>query len=249
MVMREVADEAKRASKKMNDEALDLVAYRCGGLNAVYFGDFEAARDAFEAIVRVYDPGRHRPPPVHYIHDPKFYALAYLPAIYWILGYPDKARTWQSEALDYAGGFGQAVLATHVRIWGGAALDELLRDAPAVRYYADSIIDLADQHSLVYFRMGGQKGWAMARQGEGQAGLELMRRNAMERSVTGATWWQIRYLCMLAETYGQYGHGEVGLAAVAGAAKLMERTREHMWKAELTRIEGELRQPSARGNS
>jgi predicted ATPase/class 3 adenylate cyclase len=239
----EVAEEARQASKKMKDEALDLAAHRYRGQNALYFGEFEAARDAFETILRTYEPGRHRPPPVHYIHDPKLYALAYLPVIYWILGYPDQARTWQSAALDYAGGLAQAALATLVRIYGGAGLDDLLLDAPAVRNHAHAIIDLADQHSLGYFRMSGQisKGWAMARQGEGPAGLDLMRESATERAGTGATWWQIRYLCMLAETYQQHGRGEEGLAAADEAAELMERTHEHMWKAELTRIEGELR--------
>jgi predicted ATPase len=241
-VMREVAEEAKRASKKMNDEALDLVAYRCGGLNALYFGEFQAARDAFETIYRAYDPDRHRPAPVHYIHDPKFYALAYLPVVYWILGYPDQARTWQSAALDYADGLAQAVLATHVRIWGGAGLEELRLNTPTVRNYADAIIDLADQHNLVYFRMGGQisKGWAMAREGEGAAGLELMRQSATERAATGATWWQIRYLCLLADTYLQHDRAEEGLAAIAEAAEIVARTNEYMWGAELARIEGEL---------
>ena len=46
---------------------------------------------------------------------------------------------------------------------------------------------------------------------------------------------------MLAETCGQHGRGKEGLVAVAEAAELMERTHEYMWKAELTRIEGELR--------
>jgi predicted ATPase len=241
--MREVAGEARRAANQARNEALDLAAYRCGGLNALHFGYFEEAGDVFETILRIYEPGRDRPPPVHYIHDPKFYALAYLPVIYWILGYPDRARTWQSAALNYAGELAQAVLATHVRIWGGAGLAELLLDAPAVGTYADAIIDLADQHNLVYFGMGGQilKGWAMARQGAGEKGLALMRRSAAQRMGTGATWWQIRYLCMLAETYLQHGRADEGLIAVAEAAELMERTQEHMWESELARIHGELR--------
>ena len=90
----------------------------------------------------------------------------------------------------------------------------------------------------------------MARQGTGPAALELMRRSATERSETGATWWQIRYLCMLAETYLQHSRVKEGLAAIAEAAELMERTHEHTWKAELTRIEGELRnqQQASAGN-
>jgi predicted ATPase len=241
-MMREVIEYASRASVEMKDEGLELAAHRYRGQSAVYFGEFEVARDAFETIHRIYEPGRHRPSPVHYIHDPKLYALGYLPVIYWILGYPDQARTWQSAALDYAAGLAQAALVTFVRVYGGAGLD-LLLDAPAVRYNADAIINLADQHSLGYFRMSGQilKGWAIARQGEGPAGLELMRRSATERSTTGATWWQIRYLCMLAESCRQQGCGKEGLAAIAEAAEIMSRTREHMWKAELARIEGELR--------
>jgi predicted ATPase len=242
-MMREVVDEAESAANQTRNEPLGLVPFRCGGQSALYFGEFEAARDAFETILRTYDRSRHRPPAVHYIHDTKLYALTYLPVIYWILGYPDQARKLQSVALDYAGGLAQAAVSTFVRIYAGAGLDELLLDAPAAGNHADTIIDLAGQHSLGYFRMGGQisKGWAMARQGAGLAGLELMRRSATERLETGATWWQIRYLCMLAETCGQHDRDKEGLAAVAEATELMERTHEHMWKAELTRIEGELR--------
>jgi predicted ATPase len=154
-MMREVIDEARRGADRTRNEVLDLVTYRCGGQNALYFGEFEAARDAFETILQTYDSSRHQPPPVHYIHDPKVYALAYLPVIYWILGYPDKARTWQSAALDYADELAQAAVATFVRIYGGAGLADLLLDAPAVRNYADAIINVADQHSLGYFRMSG----------------------------------------------------------------------------------------------
>ena len=67
----------------------------------------------------------------------------------------------------------------------------------------------------------------------------------------GATWWQIRYLCMLAETYLQHSRVKEGVAAVAEAAELMQRTHEHTWKAELTRIEGELQnqQQASAGNT
>jgi class 3 adenylate cyclase len=75
--MCEVAEEARRAATRTRNEALDLVAHRCGGLNALYFGNFGPVREAFEAILHDYDADRHRPAPVHYVHDPKFYALAY----------------------------------------------------------------------------------------------------------------------------------------------------------------------------
>ena len=60
-------------------------------------------------------------------------------------------------------------------------------------------------------------GWVMAREGEAEAGLELMRRSATERGATEARWYQPRYLCMLAESYLWHGRAEEGLIAVAEA--------------------------------
>jgi predicted ATPase len=106
------------------------------------------------------------------------------------------------------------------------------------------IIELTGRHNLMrYFWVSGQilRGWAMARQGAGGTGLELMWRSATERIATGATWWQTRYLCMLAETDLQHNRAEEGLVAVAETMELMKRTEEHMCQAELARIEDELR--------
>jgi hypothetical protein len=41
--------------------------------------------------------------------------------------------------------------------------------------------------------------------------------------------------------YGPSAPRKEGLVAVAEAMELMKRTKEHMWQAELARIEGELR--------
>lgn len=242
-IMRELAAEAQRRAQEMRDEALELAGYRVSGLNALYFGEFEQARSDFETILRIYDTSRHRPPPVHYVHDPKFYAIAYLPVIYWILGFPDRARSWQQAALDYAAELNQAVLNTHVRIYGGAGLDELILNVTPARSYADAIVDLADQHNLRYFRLSGLilRGWTMAQEGDGKDGLVLMRRSATERLAMGVSWYQIRYLCMLAESCLRHGRADEGLVAIAEAKDIRARTEEHMWVAELNRIEGELR--------
>ena len=242
--MRTLAAEARRTADETRDEKLELVAYRIEGLNAFHFGNFEAARVAFETILRTYDPGRHRPPPIHYIHDLQYPALSFLPVIYWILGYPDRARDGQEPALAYTSELNQPTIAAHLRIYAGAALDVFLLNVAEVRTYADAIVELADRHDLMrYFRLSGQilKGWAMARQGEAETGLELMRQSATERRATGTSAWQIAYLCMLAETYLRHGRAEEGLADIAEAMELMQRSNDHIWEAELARIEGGLR--------
>jgi predicted ATPase len=174
-------------------------------------------------------------------------ALAYLPVILSILGYPEQARRWSVAALQYAEVLNQANLTAHVRVYGGAGLAELLGDTAAVRGHADAIIGLADQHSLHYFRLSGQilRGWVMAQEGATEAGLALMRQSAAERLALGVGWYQIRYLCMLAATHLQAGAAEEGLCVIAQATDLVARNNDHMWEAELRRLEGELR--SAQG--
>jgi predicted ATPase len=171
----------------------------------------------------------------------KFSALPYLAVILWILGYPEQARGWSVAALQYAETLNQANLTAHVRVYGGAGLAELLRDTAAVHGHADAIIELADQHSLHYFRLSGQilRGWVMAREGATEAGLALMRQSAAERLALGVGWYQIRYLCMLAATHLQAGAAEDGFGVIAQAKDLGARNNDHMWEAELWRLEGE----------
>ena len=112
---------------------------------------------------------------------------------------------------------------------------------PCARH-ADAIIDLADQHNLHYFRLSGLilRGWVMAQEGEFNRGVTLMRQSARERLALGVGWYQIRYLCMLATTHLQQRAAEDGLRVIAEAKDLVARDDEHMWEAELKRIEGEL---------
>jgi predicted ATPase len=81
----------------------------------------------------------------------------------------------------------------------------------------------------------------MAQQGDDKEGLALMRESATERLAMGVRWYQPRYLCMLAESYLQHGSADEGLVAIAEAKELAARAEEHMWEAELNRIEGERR--------
>ena len=138
----------------------------------------------------------------------------------------------------------QANLTAHVHNFAGAGLDELLGDVPGVRAHAEAIVELADRHSLGYWRVNGLilRGWAMVQQGATEAGIALMRQNAADRAARGVGWYQARYLCMLAAAYARVGQAELGLRAIAEAKALVAANDEHMWEGELDRIEGELMQ-------
>ncbi|UVO27502.1 adenylate/guanylate cyclase domain-containing protein [Bradyrhizobium arachidis] len=241
--MQDLVAEARRAAEGTRDLALELSTHRLTGLTAMYAGDFPTARSEFELILSRYDPGAHRPPPVHYIHDAKASALPYLAVVLWLLGFPEQAESASRAAFEYAAELNQTNLTAHVRVYGGAAPAELMGDVAATRAHADAVIDLADQHSLNYWRLSGLilRGWAMALEGNAEVGLALMHQNLNARDKLGAGWYQVRYLCMLASTYLQLGDGDKAFTALAEAEALAARNDEHMWESELSRIGGELR--------
>jgi predicted ATPase len=117
-----------------------------------------------QAILRLYDTSRHRSEPVHYVHDPKVSALTYLALVLWMLGLPEQARRSSVAAFQCAAELDQANLTAHVRNFAGAGLAELLGDVAAVRAHAEAIIELAERHSLGYWRVNGLilRGWALA---------------------------------------------------------------------------------------
>lgn len=234
--------EARSAAERTGDMTLELAAHRLAALTAMHAGDFRKARSEFETILSRYEPKAHRPPPVYYVHDPKASALPYLAIVLWILGYPEQAQRASRTAFEYAVELNQTNLTAHVAVYGGAAPAELMGDVAAARAHADAIIDLADQHSLNYWRLSGLilRGWAMAREGNVESGLTLMRQSLNERNRLGASWYEVRYLCMLAATYLQLGDGDKGLVALAEAKDLAARNDEHMWEAELACLGGEL---------
>ena len=241
--MQSLTAEAQRAAEQSGDMALELAAHRLAALTAMHAGDFVKARAEFDTILDRYEPHAHRPAPVHYVHDAKISALPYLAIVLWILGYPERAQRMSRAAFEYALELNQTNLTTHVNVYGGAGPAELMGDVAAVHAYADAVIELADQHTLNYWRLSGLilRGWAMAQEGAVDDGLALMRQSLNDRDRLGASWYQIRYLCMLATTYLQAGESDKGLAALAEAKDLAARTDEQMWKAELERITGELR--------
>jgi predicted ATPase len=240
--MRRLADEARHVSERLPDPVVRLASHRLAGITAMHGGAFAQARSEFEAILGLYDASQHRSQPVHYVHDPKVSALTYLAPVLWMTGFPEQAQRASVAAFRCAGELDQANLAAHVHNFAGAGLEELLGNIPAVRAHADAILELADRHDLGYWRLNGLilRGWAMVQEGAEEAGIALMRHNTAERAALGVSWYQARYLCLLAAAYAQVGQVEPGLHVIAEAKELLARNEEHMWEGELNRIEGEL---------
>ena len=83
-------------------------------------------------------------------------------------------------------------------------------------------------------------GWALAMQGQGEAGLAGMRQGLAAELATGSTLLRPYFLGLLAEAYGAGGHPDEGLAVLAEALAVLDTTEVRFYAAELYRLKGAL---------
>jgi len=85
-----------------------------------------------------------------------------------------------------------------------------------------------------------QRGWALAEQGQAEAGINQMHQSLATLRATGTELFRLYYLALLAEAYGKTEQEEEGLTALAEALAAVDRTGERRYEAELYRLKGEL---------
>jgi predicted ATPase len=84
------------------------------------------------------------------------------------------------------------------------------------------------------------RGWALAMQGQGEAGVAQVRQGITALRATGAALFVPYFCTMLAEVCDHLGHTEDGLQALAEAQILLEQHEERYWEAEIYRLRGVL---------
>ncbi len=121
-----------------------------------------------------------------------------------------------------------------------AWLHQLRREAPITQANAEAAIAAAREYSLPQYETMGTffRGWALAQQGQGEAGLAALRQGRDANLATGVKLIQPYFFAMLAET--AQDEPEMGLAALAEARSIVDTTEEHWWESELYRLQGEL---------
>jgi predicted ATPase len=89
------------------------------------------------------------------------------------------------------------------------------------------------------------RGWALAEQGQEEAGMTQLHQGLAAWRATGAELTRPYMLAVLAEVYGKSAQTTAGLRMLDEALAAVDRTAEHWWEAELYRLKGELLQQVA----
>jgi predicted ATPase len=193
-----------------------------------------------EQAIALYDPQKH-PPSIVGMEDPRLDCLSYAAWTLWQLGYPDQALTKSQEAVALAKGLSRPfslALALGFAAW----FHSFRRAEQLAREQAEAVITLSTEQGFPYWLANGTmvRGGALTEQGEVEEGIAQIQKGLAAFRSIGAEVGRIWSLAMLAEAHGKVGQVGEGLAVLAEALDLVDKTGERVKEAELYRLKGEL---------
>jgi predicted ATPase len=123
-----------------------------------------------------------------------------------------------------------------------ALLHQLRRERALTQEWAEAGITLVREQGFPQLLGQGAilQGWALAEQGQSEEGITQIRQGLATCQAVGAGMLHSYYLVLLAEAYGKAGQAEEGLAALAEALTVVDKSGERFYEAELYRLKGEL---------
>jgi class 3 adenylate cyclase/predicted ATPase len=236
--VRELGEQLLRLAQRVQDPALLPAAYYTLGLTWLYLGEFAPARAHLEEGIALYDLQRHRSPA---LRSPMVPCLSNAAWTQWFLGYPDQALKRSHEALTLAQELSRP-FSLALALDFAAIVHQLRREGQAAQERAEAAITLSTEQGFPLWLAPGTilRGWALAKQGQGEEGIAQIHRGLAAWRATGAELTRPYFLALLAEAYGEMGRAEEGLSVLVEALAAADKTGERMYEAELYRLKGTL---------
>ena len=239
---RALAERLLRLAQAQPDPLLLPAAHVALGVTLFHLGEPTAARSQVEQGLGAYDRHQQEALILQYGEDVGCSCLHYARFALQVLGYPDQALARGEEALALAEALSHPFtlargLATTAYFY------QLRREGRTAQARAESAIDLVAEHgfSPVWGAHGTLvRGWALAEQGQAEAGIAHIRHALEVRQTLGVCLMRPYHLGFLAEALGKAGRAQEGLAVLGEALATARRTGEHWYDAELHRLQGEL---------
>ncbi len=237
----QLGEQLLSLAHRVPDLALLPAAHRALGEPLLWLGEFSSARIHLEQGIRLYDLQQHRGQEFLYGLDSGVAIRSFAAYVLWFLGYPEQALKRVQEVLTLAQESLHLPSLAHARVvatW----IHQCRREGRAVQEQAEAAMTLSTEQGFPLFLAAGTvlQGWALAEQGQGEAGIAQMRQGIAAWRATGAELLWPYFTALLAEGSGKGGQAEEGLALLAEAVEVMDRTGQGYYEAEIYRLQGEL---------
>jgi predicted ATPase len=218
-----------------------LLAHHLLGFVLFYRGEPVLARTHHQQAFAIYNPQEHQVLAFRYGNDLGVASGSYLAWELWQLGYPDQAMQHSQAARMLAQEVSHPYSQVHALVWA-AVLHQHRREAAEAHEQAEVAMTLATERGFTLWMARGTvlHGWALAMQGQGEAGIAEIRQGLVAALATGSKLFQPYFLGLLAEAYVEGGHPEAGLKALDEALDVLDTTEARFYVAELYRLKGAL---------
>jgi predicted ATPase len=218
-----------------------LEAHDVLGSTLVFLGEYRAARLHLEQGIALAAPAAQRAQALRNGVASGVACRAFAALTLWCLGYPAQAVQQSQEALTLAQELAHPyslTLAQHFATW----LHYRRREAPAVQMLADALLTLATAQEFPLHAGYGTcwRGWALAMQDQGEAGLEELRQGMAAVLATGQNLSRSSCMILLAEAVGHTGQIEEGLHLLTEALEAFEASGRGDMLTEAYRLRGGL---------
>jgi class 3 adenylate cyclase/predicted ATPase len=238
---RELGETLLRLAQHANDPALSVVAHHALGTTWLNLGALPAARQHLEEGIARYTPDQRRAAMFRMGPNPGVCCRVHTARTLWLLGYPEQARAHTHEALALAHALSHPFSLAWVHSFA-AIVSQYRRDVPATYEQAEAAVVLSTEQGFPLYVAEGTslRGWALAMQGQGAAGMAQIRQGIAAAQATGAALSVPYYGTLLADVCAYLGHPEDGLQVLAEAYTLVEQQEQRFWEAEVCRLRGVL---------
>jgi len=237
----ELGEQLLALAQQVQDSAMLLAAHRALGATLYYVAAVASAHTHFAQGIALYALRQHRASTFLYGEDAGVVCRVLDASSLWYLGYPDQGLTQSQEAMALAQQIAHP-FSLGFALGNTAAFHLIRREVRASQERVEAIIILAKEQGFPQFRAFGSMlyGWALARQGQAQEGIEQLNQGLRAYRATGAELARPYLLALLAEAHGTLGEPEAGLAGLAEALTVVNKTGARFYEPELYRLQGEL---------
>jgi predicted ATPase len=238
---RELGEQLLRLAQRAAMPTHRLAAHDIIGHACYHLGDYAAAQMHCEHGIALTDLAAQGGQGLHGHATPEVTCRTFAAHALWCLGFPAQAVRRSQDALALAQALAHPpslAIAQHY----AALLHQRRREAPLAQAQAEALVTLGTAQELPLLVGFGtvSQGWALAMQGQGEAGVTLMHQGMAAVWATGARVGRPFDLVRLAEVTGHAGHVAEGLHLLEEALTAFEASERGDMLAEAYRLQGEL---------
>lgn len=239
----EMAAQYRAIAERTQDSGHLLETCQVTGIALFYLGESAQALSYLSRGSAMYDPAQHHA--LIYEHggaDTGVAIRTHEALVLWTLGYPDQARRRMQIALETANSLARhpftVAFGNYFRAW----LHKLCHEEEIVEQATDVAIKICEEQRFPFWQLASAclRDSSLVERGAEDAVILAMRQALASYQEIGGQLYGPELHGLLSVALAKTGRVEEALTTLAVALRLVEKSQDRWWHAELHRLHGEL---------